>query len=139
MSQQNYEPIKQQQQGQYVQQQQQGQHVQQGQVVGVVPQTAQWMTGFCDWYTDITSCLDAYLCCWCQNARQYNVMKTGSNDIDVGVCLGACCVDWCCGGIGTPILSYMNRDAVRTRFGIEGGGCEDCCAALFCQICVISR
>lgn len=33
----------------------------------------------------------------------------------------------------------MNRGEVRARYGIDGGGCGDCCAAWCCAACDLTQ
>jgi Cys-rich protein (TIGR01571 family) len=85
---------------------------------------------------DNNSCLEGWCCSWCQQSRQYNVIQTGKQDIDLAACCGSFIVDYFCSGIGSMILAYMNREALRRRYNLQGDGCNDCLVAVFCTTCV---
>ncbi|CAK5272347.1 unnamed protein product [Mycena citricolor] len=59
---------------------------------------------------------------------------------------GSCCSSMCLThmlltsllGLGA-ILQCKNRGATRERYGIEGGGCGDCCTSYWCAPCDITQ
>jgi Cys-rich protein (TIGR01571 family) len=135
-----------QQAGYPVKPQQQQQQPVVGQTVYTQPQhyvstqpPAMWKTGICDCSMDGKSCLEGWCCSWCQQGRQYNVIKTGSQEIDFVACCGSFVIDYFCSGIGSAVLAYMNRDALRRRYNLEGGSCSDCLHAVFCTTCVVCQ
>jgi Cys-rich protein (TIGR01571 family) len=86
-------------------------------------------------------CLDALCCCWCQQSRQHNLMKTGFSGVDFVSCMCSFVGDLVCFGVtvGTGVLAFTIRQKIRARYLIDGGCCGDCFASFFCPWCVISQ
>jgi Cys-rich protein (TIGR01571 family) len=109
-------------------------------------------TGLCDCFKDVKGCLDGLFCGYCQNARQYNLMKNNVNSIHPGACFVPFLVDmvlpvglFLLFGIegfywfGTIVMTYMNRSKVRQRYGLQPAQCTDILSAWCCAPCTICQ
>ncbi|CAK5272335.1 unnamed protein product [Mycena citricolor] len=74
--------------------------------------------------------------------RLAHLTNKGTPHPDGGSCCSGMCWAHCCltsfGGWGF-ILQCLNRGDTRERYGIEGGGCGDCCASFWCASCDITQ
>jgi Cys-rich protein (TIGR01571 family) len=70
----------------------------------------------------------------CQNSRQYNMLHYGKTTIEPITMLSSLLCDAVFFSLflGSCCLSCHNRGALRERYGIDGSGCSDCMASLFC-------
>jgi len=99
--------------------------------------------GFCSCFDDCGTCC---LGCWCPcilfgktHARLRNPALTKEN---LPCCSGPCCAFAAVLMLCAPlqcIFGFMQRDEIRSRYGIEGNGCTDCLAHTCCDCCVFSR
>jgi Cys-rich protein (TIGR01571 family) len=108
-----------------------------------------WQTGLFSCFEDWRSCVDGAVCNYCQNARQYNMMNHGVNDIHAGACLGQLSANLAAAAlltflshghgqscnVGTLAMIWMNRRQARERYNIAGSDCGDAAAVLCCSSC----
>ncbi|KAJ7087861.1 PLAC8 family-domain-containing protein [Mycena epipterygia] len=87
--------------------------------------------------------------CWCpcvvhgkNKQRVSHLNDRNSPDPDGGSCCSGSCWAHCCltSFLGAGfILQCINRGEVRGRYGVEGGGCGDCCASFCCGPCDLTQ
>jgi Cys-rich protein (TIGR01571 family) len=105
-------------------------------------------TGLFDCAKDWRSCLEGYFCGYCQNSRQYNVMKHEKNDMHAGACFLPFVTDIALPiafflvtgihgmyGIGTMVMTYMNRRSMHRRYNLDTTDCGDFMSAWCCSPC----
>ncbi|KPI90383.1 putative ama1 protein [Leptomonas seymouri] len=110
----------------------------QAQRVGNAPSS--FLHGICVCCTHCDSCLEAWCCSRCQMSRQCNMMKNSKAEIDWDYCLCAFVLDWFfTGGIASVIFVCQAREMMRTRYGIAGNKCSDCCCSWCCGACVLQQ
>ncbi|KAJ7847014.1 PLAC8 family-domain-containing protein [Mycena olivaceomarginata] len=83
--------------------------------------------------------------CWCpwivhgkNKQRLSHLADTGFPDPDGGACCSGSCWGHCLLTSligGGWILQCLNRGDTRGRYGIQGGGCGDCCTSFCCHSC----
>ncbi|KAJ7230560.1 PLAC8-domain-containing protein [Mycena pura] len=106
-----------------------------------------------EWSEGLCGCFEACgtFCCawWCpcivhgkNKQRLRHLQEKGSPDPDGGSCCSGACWAHCCltswFGLGW-VLSCGTRGDVRSRYGIEGGGCGDCLASCCCAPCDLTQ
>ncbi|XP_023330075.1 cell number regulator 2 [Eurytemora carolleeae] len=95
------------------------------QLVQPTPQTCgTWHTGFCNCCHDCGTCMCGSCCLCFQACETANAL----NDSGFLYCL----LSVLCGPC-VPIC--LLRMKARTKYGIEGSSCGDCCSALCCTCC----
>ncbi|KAJ7800970.1 PLAC8-domain-containing protein [Mycena olivaceomarginata] len=104
-----------------------------------------WSHGLCGCFE---SCGTFCFACFCpcivhgKNKQRLSYLtEHGQPDHDGGsYCSGSCfahCLLSSCGLSG--FLQCSNRGDTRSRYGIDGGGCGDCCAAFCCAPCDLTQ
>lgn len=124
--------------------QQQPMYYQHGQYGGPsYPPSANFRADLFGCFNDCSSCLEGWLCGYCQVAAQYNMVVNNQSDVDWPVCLGAYWLDVCCGGSGLALclLNMMVRAKIRARYNIQPAGkeVEDCCISCYCRCCATTQ
>ncbi|KAJ6527517.1 PLAC8 family-domain-containing protein [Mycena capillaripes] len=105
-----------------------------------------------EWSHGLCGCFEAcgtFCCsCWCpcvvhgkNKQRLSHLMNHGTPASDGGSCCsGACWGHFCLSMCSLQwILQCGNRGTTRERYGIDGGGCGDCCAAFCCGPCDLTQ
>ncbi|KAJ7102896.1 PLAC8 family-domain-containing protein [Mycena epipterygia] len=106
----------------------------------------EWSHGLCGCFE---ACGTYCYACWCpcvvygKNKQRVSHLNNRSSPDPDG---GSCCSGSCWAhlflnsffGAGF-ILQCINRGEVRGRYGVEGGGCGDCCASFWCGPCDLTQ
>ncbi|KAF6758295.1 PLAC8-domain-containing protein [Ephemerocybe angulata] len=106
--------------------------------------TREWSHGLCSCCDVPGTCLAA-LCCPCivygkVKARHNHLETQGEVLAEPGCCSGDCCLHAVLAPCGLGFIFQMiNRGSVRRRYNIKGGGCGDCCTALWCAPCELTQ
>ena len=107
------------------------------------PPSADFQAELCGCFNDCSACLEGWLCAYCQVAAQFNKVEHGESDVYWPACLGAYCLDVCCGwsGVALCILNMMVRSKIRSKYNIQPAGQEiyDCCVSCYCRCCAITQ
>jgi Cys-rich protein (TIGR01571 family) len=108
-------------------------------------QGREWSNGLCGCMGDCGTCCKASFCpciVYGQNRHRYENLRThgvphpNKGGCVSGSCFGHCLVSIC--GLGF-LLQMCTRGDMRKRYNIKGGGCGDCCAALWCTPCELTQ
>ncbi|EAU82184.2 hypothetical protein CC1G_11374 [Coprinopsis cinerea okayama7 len=107
------------------------------------PDGREWSNGLCSCCDEPGTCLLAW-CCPCivysRVKHRYEHLATkGVPDPEHGgdVCTSDCLIHAAvtsCVGLGW-LFQMMNREKIRSRYSIRGGGCGDCLTACCCTPC----
>ncbi|KAJ6491132.1 PLAC8-domain-containing protein [Mycena sanguinolenta] len=101
----------------------------------------EWSHGLCGCFEDFGTCCYA---CWCpcivhgkNTQRLGHLNSNGRPDGDGGSCCSGSCFGYCLlASCGLQwILQCSARGDTRQRYGIDGGGCGDCCTTFCCSLC----
>lgn len=96
----------------------------------------QWSSGLFSCTDDVSSCAESAFCFYCQLGHQYDVVRAGRPQMNVGVCMGACMLDLCCAfGLAGTCFNYNVRERIRTMYAIQGDSMGDCLTAWCCGPC----
>jgi len=91
--------------------------------------TGAWDTGLCDCFSDCKVFLVSWCCAPCQIAQQIATVE--GRECTFGDGFLSCLFPLCC--------AVKARRLVREKYGIVGGGCNDCCMVWICGLCAISQ
>lgn len=98
-----------------------------------------WHYGLCTCCGDCDSCCEACFCLPCQLSRQCNMIKNNLPTISCCYCFLFTCINPLFGSLPICCGTMQMRTTVRTRYGIDGNCCGDCCSAMFCMTCAVQQ
>ncbi|KAJ7086279.1 PLAC8 family-domain-containing protein, partial [Mycena epipterygia] len=112
----------------------------------IVDGEREWSNDVFDCFTDPLTCLVSwFLPCMVygrnrarfQALESYGAVSTETSDGLIGGDSLLYCAAQCCGCGG--IVGMMGRGETRARYGIHGGGCNDCLLSCCCAPCTLTQ
>jgi Cys-rich protein (TIGR01571 family) len=99
-----------------------------------------WRTGLTPVFRDFQQCVEASCCCYCQAARQRDVVLGGRGDVRALPCVLPFAFDVAAGyGAGTLAMVWWLRTRLRARYNIAGSVAMDGVHSAFCTMCVLAQ
>jgi len=101
----------------------------------------EWNNGLFDCFTGADNlCLKSTFCpCFVYGKTQHRIRDPSMANYESfnTDCLMWCGVQSCCGV--SWIFQMLQRGEIRSRYGINGDGLQDCCATFWCTCCTVAQ
>uniref|UniRef100_A0A0A9XK78 Cell number regulator 4 n=1 Tax=Lygus hesperus TaxID=30085 RepID=A0A0A9XK78_LYGHE len=85
------------------------------------------------------SCLESYICSYCQLSRQFNMLYNNEPAVHFPICLLVSFLDSTVTNVVGCLFLLTLRQNIRKRFGIRGSTLQDVCVSCWCAPCALQQ